>query len=132
MAKQSGLGDNFYIGGYNISGDVGSLGGMSGGPAVQENTGIDKLAFERQGLLRSGQIEFTAFFNDAAAQEHIALKSLPLTDRIATYCRGTTLGNQAACLVGKQLNYDFSRSADGALTESVTVQSNGEPSSPPG
>ena len=30
MAKQSGLGDNFYIGGYNLSGDVGSLGSISG------------------------------------------------------------------------------------------------------
>jgi hypothetical protein len=124
VAKQSGLGDNFYIGGYNISGDVGSLGNISGGPALREMTGIDKLAMERDTLQRSGQIEFSAFFNDAALAEHPALSTLPTTDRIATYCRGTTLGNQAACLTAKQINYDPTRTADGNLTETVQTQSN--------
>ena len=30
MAKSSGLGDNFYIGGYDLSGDVASLGQVQG------------------------------------------------------------------------------------------------------
>ena len=124
MAKSSGLGDNFYIGGYDLSGDVGSLGTISNSVATLETTGINKSAMERLTGQRNGTIEFTSFFNDAALQEHVALKSLPTTDRIATYARGTTLGNQAACMVCKQINYDGTRAADGAFTFNVQALSN--------
>ena len=123
MTKQSGLGDNFYIGGYNISGDVGSLGSISCPLSPLEDTGIDKLAMERLGGLRSGHIEFSAFFNTSAGQEHAALKTLPTASTIATYFRGTTVGDPAFALQGKQLNYDPVRGADGSLVENVTVES---------
>jgi hypothetical protein len=125
VAKQSGLGDNLYVGGYNISGDIGSLGTIGGGPAEQVVTGIDKSAPERIGGLRNGTIEFSAWFNDATGREHPALSALPTTDRIITYCRGTAVGSPAAAMVAKQINYDPSRAADGALSESVSAQSNG-------
>lgn len=125
MVKQSGLGDALYIGGYNLSGDIGSLGTIGGGPAALEVTGIDKSAFERLGGLRNGSIEFSAWFNDAAGQAHPVLATLPTTDRVLTYCRGTSIGSPAASLVAKQLNYDPSRGADGSLSEAVSAQSNG-------
>ena len=124
MAKESGLGDNFYIGGYNISGDVGSLGSISGGSALQEVTGIDKLAPERLGGLRNGTVEFSSFWNTAAGQEHVILKTLPTTDTMTTYARGTTLGNPAAAMIAKQINYDPTRGADGSLTNATSAQSN--------
>ena len=124
MAKQSGLGDNFYIGGYNISGDVGALGSASGGPATLEMTGIDKSAFERIGGQRTGMIEFAPFFNVTAGQEHTILKTLPTTDTQAMYLRGTTIGDPAAAMVAKQVNYDWTRAADGALTGAVQALSN--------
>lgn len=40
------------------------------------------------------------------------------------YFRGTTLGNAAACLVGKQLNYDPTRADDGKLTIKVRIEGN--------
>lgn len=125
MTKQSGLGDNLYIGGYNLSGDIGSLSRIAGGPAALEVTGIDKSAFERIGGLRDGGIEFSAFFNDAVGQAHPRLSALPTTDQVITYCRGTTLSNPAAGLVGKQINYDPTRAQGGALTIGVQVQANG-------
>lgn len=125
MSKQSGLGDAFYLGGYDLSGDVGSLGRIGGGPAAQEVTGINKSAPERIGGLRDGALEWSSWFNPAAGQAHAVLSTLPTTDRTITYCRGTTLGNPAACLIGKQLNYDPSRAADGALSIAVQAQANG-------
>jgi hypothetical protein len=125
VAKQSGLGDNFFFAGYDLSGDVGSLSRIGGGPALLEVTGINKSGIERIGGLRDGGIEFTAFFNDAAGQAHPVLSALPTTDRIATYCRGTTLGNPAACMVAKQINYDPTRNADGSLTETIQTLANG-------
>lgn len=127
MAKASGLGDALYIAGYNASGDIQQLGTIGGGPALLNVTGIDKSAYERIGGLRSGQIEFTAFFNHdgVTPATHEKLSALPRSDVILTYCRGTTLGNPAASLVGKQVNYDPTRGDDGMLTFAVSAQSNG-------
>lgn len=125
MAKSSGLGDNLYVDGVNLSGDIGALNRVGGGITVQDVTGIDKSAIERIGLLRDGGIDYSAFFNKAAGQAHLTLSSQPSTDRHIMYCRGTSLGSPSACLIAKQLNYDPSRGNDGALTIAGSTQGNG-------
>jgi hypothetical protein len=127
MAKQSGLGDNFYLGGYDLSGDTASLDEVGGGPAVIDVTGIDKSAFERIGGLRDGRIEWTSHFNRGTGTDgsHNFMATLPYADRQAMYFRGTTLGNPVACLVGKQLNYDWTRADDGKITIKVHIDGNG-------
>lgn len=125
--KSSGLGDNLYIAGFNASGDVGQLGAIGGGPALITVTGIDKSAFERIGGLRDGRIEYTAYFNTVPVTGaiHEKLSPLPRTDQILTYCRGTVLGDPAASLVSKQINYDPTRGDSGELTFGVSAQANG-------
>lgn len=125
MAKQSGLGDNLYVGGFNLSGDVGSLSSIHGGPKPLVVTGIDKLAFERIGGIRDGGLEFSSWFNPAAGQAHPVLSALPTADVPAMYCRGTVLGNPTACCIGKQINYDPKRGADASLTIDTQIQANG-------
>ena len=125
MAKSSGLGDNFYVAGYNVSGDVNALGNISSPRGVLEDTGIDKSAMERLLGLQDGQVEFTSFFNDAAGQEHAALKTLPTADIQVMYFRGTTVGNAAAAMTAKQINYDGTRAADGGFTFQCQAQANG-------
>lgn len=124
MAKQSGLGDNLYVGGYNLSGDTGSVDRVSGGMATLDVTGIDKSARERIGGLRDGAIDWTAYYNPAATKAHPVLSALPRTDVLVTYCRGTAIGSPAACCTAKQVNYDPKRSADGGLMFSVSSQAN--------
>lgn len=125
LAKTSGLGDNFYVGGYDLSGDTASLDEIGGGPALIDVTGINKSAYERIGGLRDGRIEWTSHFNpDGLGAEHDALSTLPTTDVHLMYFRGTTLGNPAACMVGKQLNYDPTRADDGKITIKVRGESN--------
>lgn len=41
------------------------------------------------------------------------------------YTRGTALGNPAACMTCKQIDYNPTRAANGMLTISVSAQSNG-------
>jgi hypothetical protein len=125
IAKSSGLGDNCYCGGYDLSGDIGSAQKISGGPAPLDVTGINKLGFERIGGLRTGDIQFTSFFNPSPGQEHAALSGLPITDTQIMYTHGTALGNPAACMICKQLDYNPTRAANGMLTVSVSAQSNG-------
>lgn len=122
--KSSGLGDNFYVHGYDLSGDINSLGSISGGNSPLDVTGINKSAFERIGGKRDGNIEFISYFNDATDQAHLRLSTLPTTDVHLYYARGTTLGNPAACLVGKQINYDGTRGDDGDFKFAVQAQCN--------
>jgi hypothetical protein len=127
VAKESGLGDNLYIAGFNASGDIQQLGRIGGGPALLNMTGIDKSAYERKGGLRDGAFEMTTFFNhdSVTPATHEKLSALPRTDVLLTYCRGTTLGSPAASLVGKQVGYDPQRGDDGMITFSVSAQANG-------
>lgn len=125
MAKQTGLGDNFYLSGVDLSGDVNALGNVGGSVATLEATGIDKSAHERMTGQRDGGIDFATYFNDATGQEHATLKALPTTDVVGLYARGTTLGNAAAGLLAKQANYAWTRAADGALTGAVQLLGNG-------
>lgn len=125
MSKQSGLNARLFIAGYDLSGDIGSVSRIGGGPAALEVTGIDKSGFERIGGLRDGAIEFQAWFNKAADRAHLRLSPLSTSDQILTYCHGTTLGNPAAAMVAKQINYDGSRGNDGSFTLDVQALSNG-------
>ncbi|MET7441189.1 hypothetical protein ACFYQQ_01240 [Streptomyces sp. NPDC005496] len=127
MAKSGGLGDNLYIQGFNASGDIQQLNRIGGGPALLNMTGIDKSAYERKGGLRDGGFEMTTFFNSVPVTGaiHEKLSALPRADALLTYCRGTALGDPAASLVGKQVNYDPQRADDGMLTFGVSAQPNG-------
>lgn len=70
-------------------------------------------------------MEFTSYFNPASGEIHSRLKTLPYTDVHLYYARGTTLGNPAACMVAKQINYDGTRGDDGDFKFAVQAQANG-------
>lgn len=132
MAKASGLGARLFVGGYDISGDVGAVQTIRSSRNVDDVTGLDKGAHERLLLLRDGELQFNCFFNPtniagggATDQEHVALKSLPTTDRVAMYFHSTTLGDPVAALIGKQVNYDWTRGAEGSLRGTVQALSDG-------
>lgn len=125
MAKTAGMGDNFYSGGYDLSGDVGSLSRIGGGPAPLEVTAINKSAPERLGGKRDGEISFMSWFNPAAAQAHAALSPLPTANVIASYFHVPAIGNPAASVVAKQINYDGTRGADGSLSFAIQALANG-------
>lgn len=124
MSKQSGLGDNFYIDQYNVSGDINALGSISTPTGTLSSTGIDKHAQERLYAHRDGHIEGSSLFNKATGQEHAALSTLPTADRVVSYFRGTTLGSPAFSMVGKQISYDGSRADDGGFTFAFTAEAN--------
>ncbi len=125
MAKSSGLGDNCYIGGYDLSGDIMALSKVSGGPAILDVTPINKLAHVRIGGQRDGAIDFSSAFNPSPNQEHPVLAALPTTDVQVMYLRGTTLGADVACEIAKQVDYAPTRANDGMLTVAVTTVANG-------
>ena len=124
MAKQSGLGARFLIGGYDISGDVQAIDTISGSCALLDTTDITQSAHSRITGLRDGKMGFTAFMDTANA--HPVLSALPHTDvQMMTLLPSLAVGGAAACLNAKQVGYDPSRAADGALLLKVAGEGSG-------
>lgn len=124
MAKASGLGAALLIGGVNLSGDIQQVDNISCPVNALDVTGIDKSAHERILGLRDGAISMTTFFNTATGRAHPTLKTLPTSDVVVSYLHRQTLGEPAANLVAKQINYDGSRAADAGFTFQVQAQGN--------
>lgn len=125
MAKSTGLASQLYVAGTDLSGDTAAIKQARGGPKPLDFTGIDKSAFERLGGARDGALDVTSYFDAAAGGSHPVWSTLPTTDIIECFFVGQALANPAACLVAKQVNYDWSRPADGSLTADVNAVSNG-------
>lgn len=125
MAKKTGLAQNFYVGGRDLSGDVGSIQSVGGVRSTLEVTGIDKSGVERLLAHGDGQMTFQTFFNDATGQAHDSLSPLTTADVIVLWALGLTIGDIAAFLVAKQINYDFNRPMDGSLEQVTEVQGDG-------
>lgn len=125
MAKSSGLGAWYAAGTNLISNDIGSVSNISSPHEVFDVTGIDKSARETLLVVRDGQISLEPFFNDATGQAHPTLSALPTADTLHTYGHRDTQGSPAACLLGKQINYDGNRATNGELTFASNVQGNG-------
>lgn len=125
MAKSSGLGSSLIVGVYDVSGDIGSLGTISSKRASISSTGIDKSAEERYLGLKDGDLAFNSFWNTSAGQAHVALSALPTTDTMISYLHGSTVGEVAASMVAKQIDYAPTRGADGSLVAATTAAGSG-------
>jgi hypothetical protein len=123
MSKRSGLGQLLLVGGLDLSGDVGSLSNVHGGPSPLDVTPINKAAMARIGGRLDGGMDFMAFFDDALS--HPALAALPTGNVITMLATASTAGAPAACMVGKQLDYAGTLGADGSLTFAVPNVANG-------
>lgn len=121
MSKQSGLGDQLFIGGRDIGADINALGSIATPRETLPATGITQSANARMFGKRDANAEFTSYFNDALDQEHDALKGLPRTDVHLMYCRGEGIGSEAFCMVAKQVDYAPVRGDDGSLIFSTSA-----------
>lgn len=130
MAKQSALGSAFWLGSADLSGDIGAVNTIETARAVLDVTAIDKSAPERIPGLRDGSLAFSSFWNASAGAAHLTLSAMPRTDVIATVGIGAAsgaVGQAAASLVAKQINYAPTRGQDGSLIASVSASANGYP-----
>lgn len=125
MAKQSGLGDQLFVSGYDLSGDVGAVQTLKSSSGLLNVTGLDKSALERLYGVRDGEISFNCFYNPSSGHSHPVLKTLPTSDIELAYFHGSAIGNPAACQLSKQIDYGWARSQDGALMGSVQALATG-------
>lgn len=87
-----------------------------------DTSAINASAYERIHGKADGAIEFNAFFNKATDREHLVLRAKQSgANTVCSYLHGATIGNWAAGIVAKQINYDPTRSADGMLNIAVQM-----------
>jgi hypothetical protein len=119
MAKEPGFPMSFAVDdsagtARTISNDVNTA-TIATPRGVQDITGVDKSAIERQLLLADMSVTLNgAAFNDAANMSHAVLKTVPSS----SVARTTTIGISGQTLAGELLftDYALSRGADGSLT----------------
>lgn len=126
MTKLSGLGQQFLFSGVVLSNDI-QGGNWSSPHQTHDITGIDSLAVERNLALEDANMGVNAFFNPAAGRSHDTFNALPTTDQLATWQIGTTRGNHVANLVGKQVDYNGTRSPNGELLFTTNLVGNAYP-----
>lgn len=125
MAKQSGLGDSFYLGGYDISGDIAAVTRMGKPSGMLDVVGINVSGMERIHGHVDGEMAFNVWFNDESNQAHDRLKAKQSNaDVIASYFHGGAIGNMASSIVAKQVNYDWTRGTDGSIQGTVQMLGN--------
>ena len=127
MAKKAGLAHNFYVGGYDLSGDIGSIENAASPRTFLSAPVLDKSAMVRLKGRTDGALDFSTWFDDAALLEHVALSGLPTADVVSIWFLGTTLGDVCGMLSSKQVNYDPTRAEDGSLAIMVNNQGQGVP-----
>lgn len=121
MAKRSGLGMRLYIGGYDIGADVSAISSLSSPRGEMDITSIENSARARLQTTYSGNVSFAVYFDDATDAEHDALSGLPTADVLVMILFSTTAGDEVVCLTAKQINYDWTRGADGSLSGTVNL-----------
>lgn len=121
--KTSGIGDRFYIDGFDASGDTQKLDRISGGSAALDVTDITQGGHARLGGELGGQLNWTSFWDVSAGQAHSQLSTLTRNSRIVSYHhQPTAIGADMASMVVKQIGYDPTRAANGMLTAAIATQ----------
>jgi hypothetical protein len=130
MAKTSGLGDNLYINGYDLSGDVGSVDQISTPTALLDVTSIKQSANERIGGLRDGDLQFTSFWssNVSVSAPSFPLTTVPLT---STYAFSVLVTIASGTITNVTINGATAGTADGTYVlpafGTITVTYTGSP-----
>lgn len=121
MAKSTGLDQRLYVGGYDLSGDVGSINSLGTPRGLFDVTALDKQAMERLLLGVDVGGDFGVFFNDAGDSWSL-LSSLPTDDQVVVWAFGSSRGDTAFGAEVKQIDLPWSRAADGGLSATPGIQ----------
>lgn len=124
VGKSAGMGDQLWIGGYDLGADTNSLTEMNGGFLTLPATAITNDAEARFAGERTGSMTVVSYFNPDANQSHAVYSPLPTTDVIATYAHTTAIGGPSINLIGKQVDYQGAHGQDGSYLLTIPMLSN--------
>jgi hypothetical protein len=122
--KSAGMGDQLWIGGYDLGADTNSLSAINGGFPTLPATAITNDAEARFAGERDGSMTIVSYWNPDANQSHAVYSPLPTSDVIGTYAHTQLIGGPSANLLAKQIDYQGARGQDGSFLLTVPMQAN--------
>lgn len=125
MAKQGGMGQGLFIGGYDLSGDIQKLDDVTCSSNMLPFTDITQSAQARELGERDAHLGATTYFDPALNASHDILGNLPTTDVHVMYVLNQAIGGDAFAMIAKQPNYDGTRADDGSFLFKVDTMANG-------
>jgi len=127
MAKQTGLNTRLYAAGYDLSGDVSSLGGVGIMSELYDVTTLSDAAVSRLSGLASGTVSVSAFMDTAAGRDHALWISnsgaKPTTDQTVLIPLDASLGGPCLGMDAKQATYNIERPTGSSIAASVDYAS---------
>lgn len=122
MSKASGLGSSFYVDIYDLSGDIGAIGGINAMQALQDVSSIQVYGSERIGLRLDGSIAYTSFWNPSAGAAVPVLSNIQGPSKITVVKGPGGLGAYAASLEAIKVSFATASGQDGSLGASGEAQ----------
>lgn len=117
MTVLNGL-SNLYVAGYDLSGDVGSIGSIKGGPALLDVSTIDLAGMKRIAGRFDGEVGYNVYFDPLGA--HVYLSAFPTADAPIMIPVPPTLNSDVFMLIAKTVKYEPAIGA--GLEASFSVQ----------
>jgi len=124
MAKQGGMGQGLYVGGYDLSGDIQQFNEAGGGNNLLPFTDITQYAMARELGQRDGRLSMSTYFDVALGASHPRLSLLPTTDVHLFWGMNQSVGGDGFALISKTPNYDGTRADDGSFIFKVDAVAN--------
>jgi hypothetical protein len=112
--KRSGLGSAFWVGPFDISGDIGALNSIALSRAQQDVSGLDVDGTERIPLRSDGEMSYTGFWNAAPDRSVEVLNDLAVPHLQCTYAPGRGVGDYTASLIANRTTVTPTRGQDGS------------------
>jgi hypothetical protein len=120
MTVLTGL-SKLFAAGYDLTGDINSIGGIKGGPALWDASSLDLAGMKRLAARFDGSMALSVLFDPDVA--HVPLSALPTTAvPLMVPIPGSAAGDYAAMLVGKYVDYAPSIGADLGVMFALSVQ----------
>lgn len=134
MPKETGIGSKFLVGrvgsqAYDLSGDVGSFGGINLEAPTIDQSGIDADTNEMLPARLAGSMAYTAFFNPDTGHHNLVMRDFRAAaaqlGTYAAYLHRNAVG--APALFGKfmQLGFQEAQAVNGAITVPMTLSKGG-------
>jgi hypothetical protein len=127
VAKTTALGDSFFVGSADLSGDVGAISSIASPRAIIDVSAINKSGYERLLGRADGSMAFNAFYNPSAGQAHPVLSAVGTVagtvSAVVSFFHGAAVGEPAASINGKQTDYQVAVAQDMSIALTASTMS---------
>jgi len=126
VAKLTALGDSFFVGSIDLSGDIGAITAINASRAVIDVSAINQSGYDRLLGRADGNVAFNAYYNPAGSNavfNTLGTANGTASTIITLFGTPGTVGTDAFSMEGAQVNWNIATNADLSVLTTVEAQS---------